>query len=116
MAKVEFHLIYIDPTLSADWFFVAAERYWLRYRPTVITSLDFLSLLPTRRTVVLTTLARRDFAKKIADDLAKKFPSVIHDPLVYDFPAEMQITLDGRVNLFQRYGLPNDGIPKEPSN
>jgi hypothetical protein len=106
--------LYVDPSLGADWFYVAARRYWQRFQPVVISSLDLLTLVPQGRLVAVTTLARRDFAKKLADDIRKRFPTMIHDPLVYDSPAELQLTLDGRVDYYQRFGLFNDAMPTPP--
>jgi hypothetical protein len=113
MAQPDYHLLYVDPTLSSDWFYVAAREYWLKFHPIVIANFDLLAYLPNKATIVVTTLARRDFAAKLSNTLQKKFPYVIHDPLVYDYSAEMKLTLDGRARYFQPYGLP-DGAIKRP--
>ena len=114
MAQRTYHVLYIDPTLGVDWFYVTARAYWLKYEPIVTADFDLVSMFPHKVTVVLTTLARRDFASKLANTIQTRFPHVLHDPLVYDYPAEMQLTLDGRVHYFQRFGLPDDGIPTRP--
>jgi hypothetical protein len=107
----DYHFLYIDPTLGPDWFFVAARRYWDRFRPTVVTSLDLIGYVPARRSIAITTLARRDLAAKVADDVKKNFPRAQHDPLVYDFVEEMKLTLDGRADLQQRFGVPEAPTP-----
>ena len=111
MPTVDYHFLYIDPALNADWLFTAARRYWERFRPIVVTSYDLITYLPAGRSFAITTLARRDFAKKLADDVRKNFPRAYHDPLVYDFVEEMQLTLDGRAALQQRFGIPENATP-----
>jgi hypothetical protein len=107
----DYHFLYIDPSLGADWFFIAARRYWERFRPIVVNSFDLIAYVPTHRSIAITTLARRDMAKKIADDVKKTFPRARHDPLVYDFVEEMKLTLDGRADLEQRFGVPENVTP-----
>jgi hypothetical protein len=102
----DYHFLYIDQTLDADWLFLAARRYWEVFRPIVVGSLDLITYVPAGRTIAITTLARRDMAKMVADMVKQRFPGVRHDPLVYDYVNEMQLTLDGRADLKQRYGLP----------
>ena len=108
----DYHFLYIDPTLGPDWFFMAARRYWERFRPMVITNWDLVGYVPGRRSIAITTLARRDMAQKIADDVKNNFPRARHDPLVYDYVEEMQITLDGRADLQQRFGVPETPTPQ----
>ncbi len=103
--------MYLDPSLGADWLFVAARRYWEKFRPIVVISLDLISYVPPRRGIAITTLARRDLAQKIADDVKKNFPNALHDALVYDYVEEMKLTLDGRADLQQRFGVPELATP-----
>ena len=111
MAQPDYHLLYVDPSLSSDWFYVAGREYWLRFQPIVTSNFDLLGILPSKATIILTTLARRDFAPKLAATVQKRFPRVLHDPLVYDYPDELKLTLDGRARYFQRFGLPDGALP-----
>jgi hypothetical protein len=114
MPTPDYHFLYIDPALGADWLFVAARRYWERFRPMVVTSFDLVSYVPPQRSIAITTLARRDLAKKVASDVKKNFPHAFHDPLVYDYIEEMKLTLDGRADLQQRFGVPEIASPPKP--
>lgn len=114
MPTPDYHFLYIDPTLGVDWLFVAARRYWECFRPLVITSFDLVSYVPPQRSIAITTLARRDLAKKVASDVKKNFPHAFHDPLVYDYVEEMKLTLDGRADLQQRFGVPEIATPTKP--
>jgi hypothetical protein len=102
----DIHFLYLGPGLSADWLFTAARRYWLRFGPIWIADLDLAALVPARRKIAITSLARRDTAKTVRDQIARFYPRAYHDPLVYDFMNEMQLTLDGRAEFNQRFGVP----------
>jgi hypothetical protein len=108
MARPDYHFLYIDKTLDADWLFKAARRYWDRFRPMVISDLDLVAHVPQGSTIAITTLARRDMALMIAELIRSRYPRVRHDPLVYDYVEEMQLTLDGRAEFQQRFGLLED--------
>ncbi len=104
----EFHFLYLGPGLSSDWFFIAGRNYWMHFKPIVIDKLDQVALISARRRIAITTLARRDTAKLVRDNVAKHYPKAYHDPLVYDYVGEMQLTLDGRAALNQRFGVPEN--------
>jgi hypothetical protein len=116
MPRFNYHFMYIDPTLDADWLFVASRRYWDAFRPIVIVDLELVSYVPAGRTVAITTLARRDMAPAITAAVKKRYPGAYHDPLVYDAVDEMKLTLDGRTDLQQPYGVPQEPTPIPPRN
>lgn len=103
---LDFHFVYIDPALGPDWLFVAARRYWARFRPIVVNDLTLIDYVPKRQRIAITILARRDLAPTLIADIRKRFPNAQHDPLVYDVPEELRLTLDGRATLEQRFGVP----------
>jgi|SRR5579859_2845739 len=99
--------MYIDASLGPDWLFQAARRYWERFRPIVASDLNVIAYAPGGRAVAITTLARRDMAANVAKMVKQRFPAAYHDPLVYDYVEEMQLTLDARADLNQRFGVPD---------
>jgi hypothetical protein len=104
----DYHFLYIDSMLDAEWLFVAARRYFQRFQPIIVGDLEIIwyIYLPKHRTIAVTTLARRDRAEAVAAELLNRYPQVIHDPLVYDYLEEMKMTLDGRTDFRQRFGVP----------
>lgn len=114
MPRFNYHFMYIDSTLDAAWLFTAARRYWDTFRPIVIADLDLISYVPAGRSVAITTLARRDMAPNIAALIKKRYPAAYYDPLVYDNVDEMKLTLDGRTDLHQPYGVPEEATPIPP--
>ena len=114
MPTPDYHFLYLDPALDIDWLFSAARRYWDHFRPMVIQDLELVKYVyvPEKRLIAITALARRDLVPKIADDIKKLFPKALYDPLVYDLVSEAQMTLDGRVDFDQRFGV--DDVPVQP--
>ncbi len=112
----DYHFLYIDAALGADWLFVAARRYWAQFEPIVIDKLDLVGYVPSRSSVVVTVLARRDLAPKLMGDLKKLYPRVTPDPLVYDTVEDMKLTLDGRTDFQQRFGVPEEPTPTPTPN
>jgi hypothetical protein len=104
--KADYHILYLGPGLGAEWIFTAARPYILKFKPIIASNLDVLQYTPPRRNVAVTTIARRDTAQRVSQDVAKRYPRAYHDALVYDFPEELKITLDGRVEIDQRLGVP----------
>lgn len=102
----DYHALYLGPGLSADWLFTAARIYYVRFQPIVTDTLDIFAFIPPRRRLAITTLTRRDTARRIAQEVAQRFPNAYHDPLVYDYLPELQLALDGRAQIGQRLGAP----------
>ena len=107
LVNFNYHFLYLSPGMTGDWFFIAAKNYWLQFQPNVITKLDIVAFTPSRRKIAITTLSRRDTMAMVRAQVAKLFPNAYHDPLVYDYLNEMQLTLDKRAALDQRFGVPD---------
>jgi len=106
LQRALFHVLYFGPGLGPEWLFTAARGYVIAFRPIVTETLQTVALVPLRRSLAVTSVMRRDSAKRAKDEIARLFPRAYHDALVYDFPEEVQITLDGRTTSGQRLGLP----------
>ncbi len=104
--KADYHVLYLGPGLNADWIFNAGRGYILTFKPIIAANLDILQYIPPRRALAITTIARRDTAQRVSQDVAKRYPRAFHDALVYDFPEELKLALDGRVEINQRLGVP----------
>src|SRR5215475_8263612 len=80
----DYHFLLIAPNLGAEWLFDAARSYWDRYRPTIVNNFDFVLLIPTEKTVIVTVVARRDTAAQMGVQLAQDLPDAYFDPVVFD--------------------------------
>ncbi len=110
-ASPDFHFLVFAPGLDA-WIFRAARRYWATYRPILYamrTPEDFALVgyaAAEGRVVVMTLAMRRDTAATVRAAAETLLPSVTLDPLVYDTPTDLQITLNARAEFKQRFGVP----------
>jgi hypothetical protein len=102
----DYHFLLIAPSLGAEWFFDAARTYWERFRPTAISDLELISLIPQDRTIAITVVARRDTASQWGVSVAQALPDALFDPVVQDSFDDMKRVLDERAALGQPFGVP----------
>ena len=105
-AMPNYHFLLIAPNLGAEWLFDAARAYWERFRPTVISDLELVALVPDVFTVAITVVARRDLVSQIGVQLSRVRPDALFDPVVYDFFDDARLALNGRAELGQPFGVP----------
>ncbi len=105
--KADFHFLYLAPGVSVDYLFVAARKYWETFRTIVIHDLSLIQHVPRRYSIAITSLSRTDTASLVNEQIANLFGErVYHDPLVYDFPEDLQLTLDARAERNEPFGVP----------
>jgi hypothetical protein len=102
----DYHFLLIASNLGAEWFFEGARAYWEAFRPTVITELPLVSIVPEDYSIAVTAVVRRDRVAQIGVELAKIAPDALYDPIVFDFFEDTKSTLDERARLFQPFGVP----------
>jgi hypothetical protein len=101
----DYHFLLIASNLGSEWFFEGARAYWEQFRPTVITDLSLVSIVPEDFTIAVTAVVRRDRVAQIGVELAKIAPEALYDPVVFDFFEDTKQTLDDRARLFQPFGV-----------
>jgi hypothetical protein len=102
----DYHFLLVASNLDVEWFFDAARAYWERFRPTVVSDLTLVSLVPEDYSVAVTVIARRDRVAQLGVDLSRLKPEAVFDPVVHDFIADAQQALDERARLNQPFGVP----------
>jgi hypothetical protein len=101
-----YHFLLIAPNLGAEWFFDASRVYWERFRPTVVSDLELILLIPVQYSVAITVIARRDTASQWGVWIAQTTPAALFDPLVFDSFDEAKVTLNERTASNQPFGVP----------
>ena len=117
-AALDYHFLLFAPGLDA-WLFAAAQRYWTTFRPVMYTmrtpeDVDLIAFTAEDGgvTLAVTVVMRRDTAPAIRGALSMHLaPDVFLDPLVYDDPADLRLTLDARAAYNQRFGVPQLPTP-----
>ncbi|MFN8374917.1 MAG: hypothetical protein U0694_18830 [Anaerolineae bacterium] len=102
----DYHFMLVAPNLGAEWLFAGARLYWQTFRPTVISDFELLTLIPLRYSLAVTCIARRDIVDYYREQLTQVAPRALFDPVVYDYVEDLQLTLDGRAQLYQPFGVP----------
>lgn len=103
-AQPDYHFLYIDPNLGAEWLFDAAREYWEHFRPTVLSDFAFLSLIPRGKVVVVTAITRRDRVNQIGVELAQVRADAVYDPIAQDEFNQMRTALNQRADNEMEYG------------
>jgi hypothetical protein len=102
----EFHFLLVAPTLGAEWLFDAARAYWDRFRPTVVSDLEFVRLIPPQRSIAVTVIARRDLMPQYGVQMAQFVPLAYFDSISQDTFEDTKRILDERAALNQPFGAP----------
>jgi hypothetical protein len=109
-----YHFLLIAPNLGAEWFFDAARLYWERFRPTAVSDLGLISLIPDGYTVAVTVVARIDTASQWGVSIAQAVPDALFDPVVENAFEDMKRVLDERAANNQPFGVPLVPTPTAP--
>lgn len=106
MQNTIYHFLLLSPSLGAEWFFDAARRYWDRFRPTVVSDLALILLIPATTAVRVTVIARRDQIAMLGVQIAQQLPNAEFDPISFDTFEATKAELDRRADTMQAFGLP----------
>lgn len=101
----DYHFLYVAPSLGAEWLFVAARAYFERFRPTVLSDLDFVRFVPPDASVAVTVIARRDMAAELGVALAQRRGDALYDLIAEETLGEAKAALDDRAAAFQPFGV-----------
>jgi hypothetical protein len=101
----DYHFLLIAPNLGGEWLFDAARVYWDRYRPTIINDFNFVFLIPTDKTIIITVVARRDTASQLGVQLAQQLPNAFFDPVIFDQFDDIRKALNDRAILNTPFGV-----------
>jgi hypothetical protein len=80
--------------------------YWQQFRPTVVSDLGFISLMPKSERIIVTVLARRDTASQWGVQIAQVAPDALFDPIVQDIFDDAKRVLNERAASNQPFGVP----------
>jgi hypothetical protein len=113
----DFHFLIFAPGLES-WVFSAARRYWATFRPILYSmrmpeDVELVAYtVGGSREIAVTLAMRRDTAPAVRAAVSERLPTVYLDPLVYDTATDLQLTLNGRAELNQRFGVPPETAPQ----
>jgi hypothetical protein len=109
MQYPHYHFLLIAPNLSADWLFDAALSYWDRFRPTVVSDLRLVGLIPAELQIIVTVIAARDTMAHIGVEMAQYASHAVFDPLPADSFDVVKAELERRATNNQPFAIFTNG-------
>lgn len=102
--QADYHFIVLAPGIDQDWFFVKARAYWERFKPTLMTIMDFINFLPKQRSLAVTVITTPEAVDLMNDQIARRWANVYMDMVVATDGREVEEQLNSRVAAGRRFG------------
>jgi hypothetical protein len=103
-AEPDYHFVFMAPGFDPDWFFSAAQNYCDFFKPSVLSTLDYLERLEQDKSIAVTAITRSDMVDWLAANIVQRWPWMRLDTVVVQNPVELAQVLDQRVVLGRRLG------------
>lgn len=100
----DYHFLVVAPGFNTAWFFDNARDYWERFRPTVISSTDYIAYLPYAKSLGITVLATPDVAGFMTQQIKQRWPTVYFDLITGEQEADVATVLRERAASGRRFG------------
>ncbi len=100
----DYHFILLAPGLDPEWFFQAAEAYWLRFRPVLLDTPDLIALMPFDKSLAVTVVAPPGQAEMMSQQVRDRWPTIWYDPVVVEDSASLIAVFNQRVMNGRRFG------------
>lgn len=100
----DYHFMLLSETVDADWFFAAAEAYWIRYHPVLVSSTDLIPLLPFDKTLAITVIVPPDQVEQMNTNIRDRWPNAWYDLVVVESAAALADVFRQRVSVGRRFG------------
>ncbi len=100
----DYHFIILAESINPDWFFRAAEAYWLRFHPVLLDNTDLIPLLPYDKSLAITVIATPDMIEQMNAQIRERWPTAWYDLIVVQTPDELGEVFAQRVTVGRRFG------------
>ncbi len=100
----DYHFLIVAPGFDTNWFFQDAREYWDRFRPAVVSSADFIRLLPYAKSLAVTVLATPDIAGYMTQQIKERWPTVWFDLIIGQQEEDIAKVLRERAASGRRFG------------
>lgn len=100
----DYHFLMLSPGLNADWFFANGRAYWEQFRPTLITSPEYIAFLPRNKSLGITILSTPDMAGYMSQGIRDRWPNVWFDLIVAESESKVATVLQDRATSGKRFG------------
>jgi hypothetical protein len=100
----DYHFIFLSPSLDSAWFFEIAGPYMERFKPTLMTIIDYINFIPTSASLALTLLTTPDLVDYWNVQIARQWHNIYMDIVVITSQREVEEILNSRVASGKRFG------------
>ena len=100
----DYHFLILAPTFNTNWFFSEAHDYWSQFRPTVISSTDYIAYIPPTKSVATTVLTTPDLVDYMTHHIQERWPNVYFDLIVANDVGTIADILSQRTQSGRRFG------------
>ena len=100
----DYHFMLITPGFNTNWFFGEAREYWDQFRPTIVSSPDYIGYIPYQKSLAVTVLATPDLVDYMTQQIKQRWPTVWFDLIVAHQPQEVAKILRRRATVKRRFG------------
>jgi len=100
----DYHFIILAPGIDPEWFFQAAEQYWLRFNPILLDSPALIADLPYDKTLAVTVIAAPDQAEAMNASIRDQWPTIWYDLILVQSSTDLLAVFNQRLSTNRRFG------------
>jgi hypothetical protein len=100
----DYHFVVISPGFNTNWFFTRARAYYEMFRPTVVSSTDFIAYIPPEKSLACTVIATPDMVDYMTHHIKDRWPNVWFDLIIAEDEFKIATTLTQRTQSGRRFG------------
>ena len=100
----DYHFIILAPGIEPEWFFQAAEPYWLRFHPVLLEDAGYIANMPYDKSLAVTVVAAPDQVETMNQQVRDAWPNVWYDLIVAEQANVLVEVFNQRVASGRRFG------------
>lgn len=100
----DYHFIIFAPGADPEWFFQAAEPYWLRFHPVLLDDVGYIANMPYDKSLAVTVISPPDQVEAMNQQVRDAWPNVWYDLIVVEEAAVLIELFNQRVASGRRFG------------
>ncbi|MFN8419249.1 MAG: hypothetical protein U0528_08410 [Anaerolineae bacterium] len=98
------HALLLAPDLNPDWFFNGAKSYYEKFRPQILTDVEYISHIPHQTSLAVTVLATPATQNYAKEQISQHWANVLIDLIIVETEADLAKVLAQRVKANSRLG------------
>jgi hypothetical protein len=100
----DMHFLILSPGFNTNWFFSEVRDYYGMFRPTVLSTTDFIAYIPPEKSLACTILCVPELVDYMTHHIKDRWPNVYFDLIVANDVRPVAEVLSQRVSTGRRFG------------